>query len=47
MVIVAHSDVGKGGGLGMMQLQHLVDGEILPMTCEPTLTEAGTEFKKE
>ena len=47
VVIVAHSDVGKGGGLGMMQLQHLVDGEILPMTCEPTLTVAGTEFKKE
>ena len=34
IVIVAHSDVGKGGGLHMMQLEHVVDGEIVPMTCD-------------
>ncbi|MDA7738122.1 hypothetical protein N8855_01595, partial [bacterium] len=34
IVIVAHSDVGKGGGLHMMQLQHVVEGKILPMTCD-------------
>lgn len=33
VVVAAHSDVGQGGGLHMLQLQHLVDGEIVPMRC--------------
>lgn len=35
VVVIAHSDVGKGGGLDMMQLQHEVDGRIVPMRCGP------------
>ena len=35
LVLVAHSDVGKGGGLQMLQLQHEVDGKIVPMKCDP------------
>ncbi|MDX1555659.1 MAG: hypothetical protein R3212_06510 [Xanthomonadales bacterium] len=33
VVVVAHSDVGNGGGLHMMQLEHVVDGRIVPMRC--------------
>lgn len=35
VVVVAHSDVGKGGGLQMLQLQHEVNGNIVPMQCNP------------
>ena len=34
VVLVSHSDVGQGGGLQMIQLQHDVDGKIVPMTCD-------------
>jgi hypothetical protein len=33
IVVVTHSDVGQGGGLQMIQLQHDVNGKIVPMTC--------------
>jgi len=34
VLLVSHSDVGAGGGLQMIQLQHDVDGKIVPMTCD-------------
>jgi hypothetical protein len=34
VVVVSHSDVGQGGGLQMIQLQHVVDGKIVPMKCD-------------
>lgn len=34
IVLVAHSDVGQGGGLQMLQLQHEVNGKLVPMTCD-------------
>ena len=34
VVLVAHSDVGQGGGLQMIQVQQNVGGELLPMTCD-------------
>lgn len=34
VVIVGHSDVGKGGGFHMMQLQQDVNGRIVPMRCD-------------
>jgi len=33
-VVVSHSDVGQGGGLQMIQFQHVVDGKIVPMVCD-------------
>lgn len=33
VIVVAHSDVGKGGGLQMMQLTGEVDGKIVPLKC--------------
>jgi len=44
VVVVAHSDVGKGGGLHMMQLKHEVDGRIVPMKCTPPVS--GKSGKK-
>lgn len=34
VVLVAHSDVGQGGGLQMIQLQQDVDGKLKLMTCD-------------
>jgi hypothetical protein len=34
VVVVSHSDVGQGGGLQMIQIQHVVDGKIVPMKCD-------------
>ena len=34
VVVVTHSDVGSAGGLQMIQIQHNVNGNIVPMTCE-------------
>jgi len=34
VVVVTHSDVGSAGGLQMIQVQHTVNGTIVPMTCE-------------
>jgi hypothetical protein len=34
VVVVTHSDVGTGGGLQMIQIQHEVNGEIVLMKCE-------------
>jgi hypothetical protein len=34
VVVVSHSDVGQGGGLQMIQLQHEVNGKIVPMRCD-------------
>lgn len=34
VVLVAHSDVGQGGGLQMLQLQHDIGGKLVPMTCD-------------
>ena len=34
VVVVTHSDVGSAGGLQMIQLQHDVNGKIVPMKCE-------------
>jgi len=34
VVLVAHSDVGQGGGLQMIQVQQNVGGELQPMTCD-------------
>ena len=34
-VVVSHSDVGRGGDLQMIQLQHEVNGKIVPMKCKP------------
>ena len=33
VVVVAHSDVGQGGGLQMLQLQYVLKGTIVPMQC--------------
>jgi hypothetical protein len=33
VIVVAHSDVGKGGGLQMMQLMREVNGKTVPVTC--------------
>ncbi len=35
VVVVSHSDVGRGGDLQMIQLQHEVNGKIVPMKCKP------------
>ena len=34
-VVVSHSDVGRGGDLQMIQMQHEVNGNIVPMECSP------------
>ena len=34
VVVTSHSDVGTGGGLQMIQLQHEVNGKIVPMKCD-------------
>ena len=34
-VVVSHSDVGRGGDLQMIQMQHEVNGKIVPMKCKP------------
>lgn len=33
VVVVAHSDVGQGGGLHMLQLTEEHNGKIVPMKC--------------
>ena len=43
VVVVSHSDVGQGGGLQMIQLQHEVNGKIVPMKCDPTTKEIKGE----
>ena len=47
-VVVAHSDVGQGGDLQMIQLQHEVNGKILPMKCNPKPQEVRliSEYKR-
>ena len=35
VVLVTHSDVGSAGGLQMIQLQHDVNGMVVPMKCSP------------
>jgi len=34
VVVVTHSDVGSAGGLQMIQIEHSVNGNTIPMTCE-------------
>ena len=34
VVLVAHSDVGQGGGLQMLQVQNDVGDKIVPMVCD-------------
>ena len=34
-VVVAHSDVGRGGDLQMIQLEQVVNGNIVPDKCKP------------
>lgn len=43
VVVVSHSDVGMGGGLQMIQLQHVVDGKIVPMVCDSAQQEENSE----
>ena len=47
-VVVSHSDVGQGGDLQMIQLQHEVNGKILPMKCNPKPQEVRlvSEYKR-
>jgi len=42
MVLVAHSDVGQGGGLQMIQIQQDVDGKVVHMTCDLNEFAAGS-----
>ena len=34
VVLVAHSDVGQGGGLQMIQVQQDEGGKLVPMKCD-------------
>ncbi len=43
IVVVTHSDVGMGGGLQMFQIQHEVDGKIVPMKCDTESQEAPSK----
>jgi hypothetical protein len=43
VVVVSHSDVGQGGGLQMIQLQHEVNGKIVPMKCDSTRQDAPSK----
>ncbi len=40
VVVVSHGDVGQGGGLQMIQLQHEVNGKIVPLKCDSARQEA-------
>jgi hypothetical protein len=31
--VIAIADLGEGGGVTVTQIQHSVDGKVLPMTC--------------
>lgn len=31
--VVAVADLGDGGGVAVTQIQHSVDGKLVPMTC--------------
>ena len=48
IVVVSHSDVGQGGDLQMIQLQHDAGGEIAPMKCNPKPQEVRliSEYKR-
>jgi len=48
MLLVSHSDVGQGGDLQVIQLQHEVNGKIVPMLCNPTPQEIRliAEYKR-
>ena len=43
VVVVSHSDVGQGGGLQMIQIQHVVDGRIVLMLCDSANQEADSK----
>lgn len=48
IVLVSHSDVGMGGGLQMIQLQHDVNGQKVPMKCNsmPQKIRLVAEYKR-
>ena len=46
VIVVSHSDVGQGGGLHMLQLEYIVDGDLVPMKCDMTDIAASSSQSK-